>query len=56
MTMPDLMQHMQPRRQFSLDLTPSNFHLFRPLKVHLGGKRFSGDTQVEYAVWLWPQQ
>jgi hypothetical protein len=28
-------------------LAPSDFHLFGPLKNHLGGKRFADDEEVE---------
>jgi hypothetical protein len=32
---------------YSLDLTPSDFHLFGPLKHHLSGERFPDDDAVE---------
>lgn len=35
---------------YSLDLSPSDFHLFGPLKKHLGQKRFPDDAVVENAV------
>jgi hypothetical protein len=54
MTMPDHIQLEQPSREFkncsgnffehppySAELAPSDFHLFRPLKKNLGGKRFT---------------
>jgi hypothetical protein len=28
-------------------LAPSDFHLFDPLKIHIGGKRFIDDEEVE---------
>jgi hypothetical protein len=28
-------------------LTPSDFHLFGPLKIHLGAKRFADDEEAE---------
>jgi histone-lysine N-methyltransferase SETMAR len=38
-----LLEHLP----YSPDLAPSNFHLFVPLKKHLGGKRFIYDKEVE---------
>jgi hypothetical protein len=62
-TMPDPMQTEQPRREFknysgnflkhppyNPDFAPSDFHLFGPLKYHLGGKRFADDEEVETEV------
>ena len=40
---------------YSPDLTPSNFHLFGPIK-HLSGERFPDEDTVERAVWAWFQQ
>jgi hypothetical protein len=37
-------------------LTPSDFHLFGPLKNLLGGKRFAGDVEVETEVRKWLRQ
>jgi hypothetical protein len=61
--MPDPTQPEQPSREFnnysenflnirpvSLDLAPSDFHLFGPLKIHLGGKCFADDEEVEMEV------
>jgi hypothetical protein len=31
-------------------LAPGNFHLFGPLRNHLGGQRFADDTEVETEV------
>jgi hypothetical protein len=31
----------------SLDLAPSNFHLFGPLKEHLWGQKFADDKVME---------
>jgi hypothetical protein len=68
MTMPDPMQPEQPRREFknyyvqwellehspySLDLAPSDFHLFGLIKKHLGGKCLAGDKEVETNVRKW---
>jgi [histone H3]-lysine36 N-dimethyltransferase SETMAR len=47
--------------QYSPDLAPSDFHLFRPLKEFLVGKRFADqeelqDTVVDYFEQLDKQQ
>jgi hypothetical protein len=34
-------------------LAPSDFRLFRPLKNHLGGKRFADDEDVETEAQKW---
>jgi histone-lysine N-methyltransferase SETMAR len=41
---------------YSLDLDPSDFHLFGPLKNQLGGKRFPDDKEVETGVRTWLRQ
>ena len=41
---------------YSPDLTPSDFHLFGPLKHHLSGERFPDDDAVERAVRAWFRQ
>ena len=41
---------------YSPDLTPSDFHLFGPLKQHLSGERFPDDDAVKIAVCAWFQQ
>jgi histone-lysine N-methyltransferase SETMAR len=41
---------------YSPDLVPSGFHLFGPLKNHLGGKRFADDEEVEIVVRKWLRQ
>jgi len=40
-----------------LDLVPSDFHLFGPLKKKLRGKKFNGNDDVKENVlnWLWHQ-
>lgn len=38
---------------YSPDLAPSDYHLFGPLKNHLGGRRFACDAEVEREVKLW---
>jgi hypothetical protein len=37
-------------------LAPSDFHLFGPLKNHLGGKRFADDEKVKIEVRKWLTQ
>jgi hypothetical protein len=41
---------------YSPDLTPSDFHLFGPLKHHVSGERFPDNDAVERAVHAWFQQ
>jgi hypothetical protein len=41
---------------YTPDHTPSDVVLFSPLKVHLGGERFSWDAETEHEVWLWLRQ
>lgn len=38
---------------YSPDLAPSDFHLFGPLKKHLGGLHFRTDAEVQQAVLTW---
>jgi hypothetical protein len=40
---------------YSPDLAPSDFHLFGPLKNHLGGRRFATDVEVQQAAMSWLQ-
>ncbi|GBO19515.1 hypothetical protein AVEN_255991-1 [Araneus ventricosus] len=40
----------------ALALTNQTFHLFCPLKQHLGGKRFIDDDDVQIEVLLWMRQ
>jgi hypothetical protein len=40
---------------YSPDLAPSNFHLFGPLKKHLGRRRFATKGEVQQAVMSWLQ-
>lgn len=47
-----LLQHPH----YSPDLAPSDFHLFGPLKTHLGSKRFVDDEDVEREVRMWLRQ
>jgi histone-lysine N-methyltransferase SETMAR len=41
---------------YSLDLVPSDFHLFGLLKRHLGGRQFADDEEVETEVQKWLRQ
>ncbi|KAJ4429523.1 hypothetical protein ANN_21692 [Periplaneta americana] len=41
---------------YSLNLAPSNFHHFQPLKKHLGGKRVNTDTAVQQRFMTWLQE
>jgi hypothetical protein len=38
---------------YSLDLAPSDFHLFEPMKVHLGGQTFQADVGLKHSVLNW---
>ncbi|GBN07702.1 hypothetical protein AVEN_237601-1 [Araneus ventricosus] len=38
---------------YSPDLAPSDFHLFRHLKPHLGGNYYNDDEDVKTAVTSW---
>ncbi|UYV73469.1 hypothetical protein LAZ67_10003549 [Cordylochernes scorpioides] len=38
---------------YSLDLAPSDFHLFPALKLHLGGKHFENDDEVQAEANHW---
>jgi histone-lysine N-methyltransferase SETMAR len=40
---------------YSPDLAQSDFHLFGPLKKHLGGRRFATDGEVQQADMSWLQ-
>jgi hypothetical protein len=41
---------------YSLDLAPSNLHLFPKMREDLRGKHFSSDEEVKNAVWQWFQE
>jgi hypothetical protein len=41
---------------YCLDLAPSDFHLFGPLKNHLGGRHFTDDEEVGTEVQKWLRQ
>ena len=49
----ELLQHPP----YSPDLSPSDYHIFGPLKEALRGRRFASDEEVKEAVhtWLWEQ-
>ena len=38
---------------YSLDLAPSDYHLFGPLKEALRGRRFTSDEEVKETVHEW---
>ena len=42
-----------PHPPYSLDLAPSDFHLFPRLKSDLGGQHFANDEEVKNAVNSW---
>ena len=52
-TLQQLSWEVLPNPPYSLDLTPSDFHLFGPLKEFLGGQHFSTDDEVKQAVLGW---
>jgi len=60
-TMPRLTGHLQPRRNwptwasvvYSLDLAPSDYHLFPGLKKQLKDHHFSSDVEVIAATETW---
>ncbi|GFX66124.1 histone-lysine N-methyltransferase SETMAR [Trichonephila clavipes] len=41
---------------YSPDLVPSDFHLFRNLKSHFGGKSFHDDENIKDEVEMWFRQ
>ena len=45
-TIQKLKWNILPRLPYSPDLAPSDYHLFGPLKEHLGGKRFRNNEEV----------
>jgi histone-lysine N-methyltransferase SETMAR len=45
----DVLDHLP----YSLDLRPSDFHLFLHLKKHLTGKKFDNDDEVQEEVMTW---
>jgi histone-lysine N-methyltransferase SETMAR len=45
-TIQKLKWNILPQPPYSPDLAPSDYHLFGPLKEHLGGKRFRNNEEV----------
>jgi hypothetical protein len=52
----DLMQRILIKKYFLFTVGPRDFHLFGPLKNHLGGRRFADDEEVETEVRKWLRQ
>jgi hypothetical protein len=38
---------------YSLDSAPSDYHLFGPMKDHLGGQKFKTDDELKHSVLNW---
>jgi histone-lysine N-methyltransferase SETMAR len=51
----DLHLECIPHPAYSPDLTPSDYHVFGPLKEALSGKKFSTDDEIKEAVHRWLQ-
>jgi len=52
-TIQKLKWNVLPHPPYSPDLAPSDYHLFSPLKEHLGGKRFCKSEEVIHDVQEW---
>jgi hypothetical protein len=52
-TIQKLKWNVQPYHPYSPDLAPSDYHLFSPLKEHLGGKRLHSNEEVTQGVQEW---
>jgi hypothetical protein len=52
-TITDLHSDTLPHLPYSPDLAPSDYHIFGPLKVAMGGKIFRSDEEVHQAVREW---
>jgi hypothetical protein len=52
-TIQKLKWNVVPHPPYSPDLAPSDYHLFDPLKEHLGGKRFCSNEEVIQDVQEW---
>jgi len=52
-TIQTLKWNVLPHPPYSPDLVPSGYHLFGPLKEHLGGKRFRKNEEVIRDVQEW---
>ena len=53
-TIQDLSFDCLPHPPYSLDLASSDFHVFGPLIVSIGGKSSRSDEEVQQAVHEWP--
>jgi len=47
--------YVLPHPSYSLDLAPTDYHLFGPLKEHLGGKSFRSNVEGVQVVQEWLQ-
>jgi len=52
-TIQKLKWNVLPHPPYSPDLAPSGYHLFGPLKEHLGGKSFRSNEEVIQDVLEW---
>jgi histone-lysine N-methyltransferase SETMAR len=52
-TIQDMSFECLPHPPYSLDVTPSDFRVFGPLKEAMGGKSFRPDEEVQHAVHEW---
>jgi len=52
-TIQDLSFECLPHPPYLLDLAPSDFNVFGPLKEAMGGKSFRSDEEVQQAVYEW---
>jgi histone-lysine N-methyltransferase SETMAR len=52
-TIQDLSFECLPHPPYSPNLTPSDFHVFGPLKEAMGGKSFRSDEEVQQVVHEW---
>ena len=52
-TIQKLKWYVLPRPPYSPDFVPLDYHLFVPLKEHLGGKRFHNNEEVIQDVQEW---
>jgi hypothetical protein len=48
--------HVMPHPLYSLNLAPSDYHLFGPLKEALRGHQFTSDQEVKEVVHAWFSQ
>jgi histone-lysine N-methyltransferase SETMAR len=51
--MQELQRELLENPPYRPDLAPSDFHLFGMLKIHVCGKRFADDEEVETEVRKW---